>query len=299
MWRLHPDAETTKMSKTITKKQPKNLLNLNSGKEEQKALNSTLPLIDYGARMYDPTIARWMSVDPMAEKYYHISPYGYCKGNPILLVDPDGSLSGPFNPPYPSGLYYLALIKNADNHYIKQSSYAIAHPFRAIKVGISNNTISWGMSGYASNFEVNLRNEAGFTSGKGSEGNAFRHVLWQAMITREYGEDYAKEIGYAHEDALPVDMSQRSFDSLEKADQMADLLNNEIGRDIGLINSEASNKSVSEAILKEFKENGLWMVTEDNNRFKVERRTIPQKQLDKAIEVINKKGENGLNVKVK
>ena len=41
-----------------------------SGKEEQKALNSALPLIDYGARMYDPTIARWTSVDPMAEKYY-------------------------------------------------------------------------------------------------------------------------------------------------------------------------------------------------------------------------------------
>ncbi|MBQ6286597.1 MAG: hypothetical protein IJK73_02945 [Bacteroidales bacterium] len=38
-----------------------------SGKEEQRAINSTLPLIDYGARMYDPTIARWMSVDPMAE----------------------------------------------------------------------------------------------------------------------------------------------------------------------------------------------------------------------------------------
>ena len=61
-----------------------------SGKEEQKALNSYLPLIDYGARMYDPTIARWMSVDPMAEKYYPLSPYNYCLGNPIILVDPQG-----------------------------------------------------------------------------------------------------------------------------------------------------------------------------------------------------------------
>ena len=39
-----------------------------SGKEEQAAaLNPALPLIGYGARMYDPTIARWMSVDPLAE----------------------------------------------------------------------------------------------------------------------------------------------------------------------------------------------------------------------------------------
>ena len=61
-----------------------------SGKEEQKALNSSLPLIDYGARMYDPTIARWLSGDPMAEKYYPMSPYGYCAGNPINMVDPAG-----------------------------------------------------------------------------------------------------------------------------------------------------------------------------------------------------------------
>ena len=61
-----------------------------SGKEEQAAINPTLPLIDYGARMYDPTIARWTSADPMAEKYYQMSPYGYCAGNPVNVVDPRG-----------------------------------------------------------------------------------------------------------------------------------------------------------------------------------------------------------------
>ena len=40
--------------------------------------------------MYDPTIARWLSVDPMAEKYYPMSPYNYCLGNSIILVDPQG-----------------------------------------------------------------------------------------------------------------------------------------------------------------------------------------------------------------
>jgi hypothetical protein len=32
----------------------------------------------------------WLSVDPMADKYPHISPYNYCMWNPVKLVDPDG-----------------------------------------------------------------------------------------------------------------------------------------------------------------------------------------------------------------
>ena len=40
--------------------------------------------------MYDPTIARWMSVDPLAEKYYPVGPYVYCAGNPVVFVDPQG-----------------------------------------------------------------------------------------------------------------------------------------------------------------------------------------------------------------
>ena len=61
-----------------------------SGKEEQAAISTGIQLVDYGARMYDPVIARWMAVDPMAEEYYPMTPYGYCAGNPIVLVDPFG-----------------------------------------------------------------------------------------------------------------------------------------------------------------------------------------------------------------
>ena len=45
---------------------------------------------DYGARMYDAALGRWHVGDSSSEKYYEISPFVYCKNNPILRVDIDG-----------------------------------------------------------------------------------------------------------------------------------------------------------------------------------------------------------------
>ena len=45
---------------------------------------------DFGARWYDSYKIRWTTQDPLAEKYYGISPYVYCAGNPVNLVDPEG-----------------------------------------------------------------------------------------------------------------------------------------------------------------------------------------------------------------
>ena len=61
-----------------------------SGKESQSFLYANIPLLDFGARMYNPAIARWTAADPLSEKYYGISPYVYCLGNPISVIDPDG-----------------------------------------------------------------------------------------------------------------------------------------------------------------------------------------------------------------
>jgi RHS repeat-associated protein len=48
---------------------------------------------DYGARTYFPDRDGWPTVDPLAEKYYSISPYAYCKGDPINYIDHDGRFS--------------------------------------------------------------------------------------------------------------------------------------------------------------------------------------------------------------
>jgi RHS repeat-associated protein len=45
---------------------------------------------DFEARMKSFDVSRFMTIDPLAEKYYSISPYAYCLNNPMKYVDPDG-----------------------------------------------------------------------------------------------------------------------------------------------------------------------------------------------------------------
>jgi len=44
----------------------------------------------FGARYYIAPFLHWMSVDPLVDKYPDISPYAYCRWNPIGRLDPDG-----------------------------------------------------------------------------------------------------------------------------------------------------------------------------------------------------------------
>jgi RHS repeat-associated protein len=61
---------------------------LYNGKELQEDFG--LNLSDYGARMYDGALGRFMTMDNYSEKYFDFTPYQYAANNPICNIDING-----------------------------------------------------------------------------------------------------------------------------------------------------------------------------------------------------------------
>lgn len=45
---------------------------------------------DFGARMYDSRIGRWLSVDPLEFTSPSRTPFNFAANSPVILIDPDG-----------------------------------------------------------------------------------------------------------------------------------------------------------------------------------------------------------------
>nr|WP_299205687.1 RHS repeat-associated core domain-containing protein [uncultured Brumimicrobium sp.] len=60
------------------------------GQEMDDEISGSGNSIDFGARMYNPRIGRWFSLDPFAAEYPSFSDYSAMANNPILNIDKDG-----------------------------------------------------------------------------------------------------------------------------------------------------------------------------------------------------------------
>ncbi len=61
-----------------------------NGMPEDNELKGEGNSLDFGARFYDPRVGRFLSLDPLYNKYPNLSPYVAFADNPIMYIDPDG-----------------------------------------------------------------------------------------------------------------------------------------------------------------------------------------------------------------
>lgn len=141
--------------------------------------------------------------------------------------------------------------------------FGLRYPVAALNIGrYSRGSTNISTNAVRFSTRKGVLKELKSMQGEGTQVNAFRHVLWQSYITNLYGENLAREAGYAHEENPFPDLSKRRFKSLHEADQTIDLLNNIIGRDLGRRISQSQDKvgmrTMAIEVLKRFLETGLY-----------------------------------------
>jgi len=65
-----------------------------NGKEQDNEMKGYADQVDYGMRIYDPRVGRFLSLDPLQKKYPWYTPYQFVGNKPIAFIDIDGSEEG-------------------------------------------------------------------------------------------------------------------------------------------------------------------------------------------------------------
>jgi hypothetical protein len=178
--------------------------------------------------------------------------------------------------------------------------YAIKNPIDASSIGIPKpDSDSTNISSVAARFTINstLSRQSADPDNQrddyGSQAGAFRHVYWQALITKEIGAEDAKNAGNAHEANYCPDLSIRKFKSIREADQTADLLNNEIGRALGAKHPNASRKQLAQIALDEYKKEGFYTIKKIGDEYVVEKTKLSPEDHKKASTHFSDADNNG------
>jgi len=198
----------------------------------------------------------------------------------------------------------------------KEILFAIRHPEAALVIGlpgdgrinISQNSVRFATSGgksiedgdglalqFKQSFEGGSEHDANNPTEdkratEGTQVNAARHFIWQATISNWFGSDVAKEAGDLHEKNPNADTTKRLFKTIEEADEVIDLLNNQIARNIGSqYKTDQTMKTIANRMLDEFYNNGLYtMQKTQTGEYQVVKTKLPLSQYNHMKDTYSK-----------
>jgi RHS repeat-associated protein len=118
-----------------------------NGKEFDQDWDGGEAMYDFGARIYDPRIPRWASVDPLSQKMPGISPYVAMDNSPLAKIDPDGKLP-----------VFLALASRAAQNFAIGAGIDYA-----AQVGVNLATTDWNQGTTMQNLKTAFYGGVDFT----------------------------------------------------------------------------------------------------------------------------------------
>jgi RHS repeat-associated protein len=104
-----------------------------NGMEKDDEMKGNGNSYDFGARLYDSRVGRWLAVDPLAAEYPESSPYNGIGNNPILFIDADGR-----DPIIPNITSLTSLIKRLNDLEVT-SLYDLVSNYEGIELPGPNN----------------------------------------------------------------------------------------------------------------------------------------------------------------
>ncbi|MFA6925223.1 MAG: RHS repeat-associated core domain-containing protein, partial [Bacteroidales bacterium] len=206
-----------------------------NGKEKDDELKGSGNSYDYGMRIYDPRLGRFLSVDPLTRKFAMLTPYQFASNNPIWMVDIDGL----------EGTKYDQWKK-----LTTEEKKVIATHFTIVKQLEKNRELA--IQKTAELFTGTESEKTGFYN---DEADAFRHAYFNALNTQSFGRDLANKLGKAHEaldDPSKIKLNQKKMD----------LHNNAVGQDVGAANPNATADELAQKV-EEQRKAGNMVVLKD------------------------------------
>jgi RHS repeat-associated protein len=135
------------------------------GQEKDDEVKGAGNSVNYKYRMYDPRIARFFAVDPLADDYPYLTPFQFSSNQPIHAPELEGLESAAEIRAY--------MWSPWDGEYIYENSEA----------------------------SLDAAGNSGLIGMRDGLADAYRHTLWNALNTRDVPYDKAKNFADLHEEA--------------------------------------------------------------------------------------------------
>jgi RHS repeat-associated protein len=130
-----------------------------NGKEKDDEVKGEGNSYDFGARMYDCRIGRWLSRDKMESNYPFLSPYTFVANNPLFFIDPDGNDIGESDK-YKGDINAQSATKLAYSNEIVKQLFDL---FSSINSGVYRTEENGKLSNHELYFGTNTGNANGLT----------------------------------------------------------------------------------------------------------------------------------------